>query len=525
MPTVAGNPPGIRTPGFGPNGPGPVDARTAQRNLSPWQPPTPATATTIRYVRKSGSDSNGGTSPADAWLTIGKALTTVSHGTAIYIGAGTYRETVTLTVTPTLNAPVWVVGDVDGAFTGDAGMVQWTAFTTNDKTAPSATTLLNLNGKPAVQFRNILFTCGTANPTVIGGSSAGSWNCSFVDCTFMQLALSNSPCLIFQSTPSLPLNLLIDRCNFISRGQIINIDGARAPSDYDMNVVISNSTLQEHGSNGNTILISANGAGAGLPGGVRIRNCYLQPGAGIAVSVAANNSALFPCSVSGCLIQGATGLSANAAGQIVEDYNIINAGTPRTNVTAGVHSIADGSYAWLVHVGQELQWGGNLRPYLEPMAGSPLLGFGSADVLAGKSDGWTGPREQGPGQWAAGPLQRGNNLGDETGTVQAGSNAISVVGPGWQDFDVAVQSGQITFSIYCQRDSSYAGPAPQFQVLQNEQCGVGTNTVDFTPASIGAWEQKTLTFSPTSNGIVTVRVISSDTSGNSKTIFDTFAAS
>ena len=36
-------------------------------------------------------------------------------------------------------------------------MVQLTAYTTNDKTAPLATTLLNLNGKLNLVFSNIMF--------------------------------------------------------------------------------------------------------------------------------------------------------------------------------------------------------------------------------------------------------------------------------------------------------------------------------------------------------------------------------
>jgi hypothetical protein len=65
----------------------------------------------------------------------------VRSGDTVYIGAGTYRVVSALGVTPAFNGQVNFVGDVTGQFTGDAGMVQWTAYTTNDKTAPSASIL------------------------------------------------------------------------------------------------------------------------------------------------------------------------------------------------------------------------------------------------------------------------------------------------------------------------------------------------------------------------------------------------
>ena len=66
-----------------------------------------------------------------------------------------------------------------GQYTGDAGMVQLTAYTTNDKTAPSATTLLNLNGKSNLAFSNIMFVGGSA--TMLTASTVTSQNIAFLD--------------------------------------------------------------------------------------------------------------------------------------------------------------------------------------------------------------------------------------------------------------------------------------------------------------------------------------------------------
>jgi len=47
----------------------------------------------IYYISTTGSDSDAGTSPDAAFLTIGHGLTTMSDGDALNIKAGTYTET------------------------------------------------------------------------------------------------------------------------------------------------------------------------------------------------------------------------------------------------------------------------------------------------------------------------------------------------------------------------------------------------------------------------------------------------
>ncbi len=75
------------------------------------------------YVRTTGSDANGGTSPADAWLTLGMAASTVPVSSTVYVGAGTYTESVTLTTSGVSGSPLRFVADVSGDRTGDAGDV------------------------------------------------------------------------------------------------------------------------------------------------------------------------------------------------------------------------------------------------------------------------------------------------------------------------------------------------------------------------------------------------------------------
>ncbi len=66
-----------------------------------------------RYVSKSGSDSANGLTPSTAWLTISHAAAKVSPGVTVYVGAGTYNESVPVTISGSASAPV--VFDGQGA--------------------------------------------------------------------------------------------------------------------------------------------------------------------------------------------------------------------------------------------------------------------------------------------------------------------------------------------------------------------------------------------------------------------------
>jgi hypothetical protein len=66
------------------------------------------------YVNKSGNDANGGTSHADAFATIQKAIDTVASGDTIIVGSGTYSENLIQKESYTLQAD----GDVKMIGTG-----------------------------------------------------------------------------------------------------------------------------------------------------------------------------------------------------------------------------------------------------------------------------------------------------------------------------------------------------------------------------------------------------------------------
>src|SRR3712207_913305 len=97
----------------------------------------------LKYVRKTGSDSNNGNSPATAYLTIGKLLQNLSAGDTGYIGAGVYRESnLSPTNSGSSGSPITIKGDLDGSQTGDAGIVRITG--SNDDNAYNNTNIFNI---------------------------------------------------------------------------------------------------------------------------------------------------------------------------------------------------------------------------------------------------------------------------------------------------------------------------------------------------------------------------------------------
>ena len=480
-------------------------------------------APTLRYVRKTGLDSNGGTSPIDAWLTIGKALTTVASNTLVYVGAGVYREVVTVTITPTQE--VAILGDVDGSKTGDAGIVQWTAYTTNDKTAPSATALLNLNGKSNLTFSGIFFMGGAA--AMILASTQTSQNITFRDCS---LFTQNQRITTVTCAANTPLNWTFDRCYLSTTGigaaSIFITLSRSVTADYDANFTVKNCVFL---ASALPVEVLSGGAGTLKGGGVRIYNttAFSISSSQFLWVADANISSTIPCVVMNCFLVSASAgsiLQANMVGQIVEDYNILVAASARTNVTIGPHTIADGSYSPLYHFGQELQAGMFGRPFGEPMSGSPLLNFGN-DGNQSTTDGLNRPRPTGSTTAlpAVGALERSNVFVKQTGTVHTGANAISATGPAYQDFLIPVDTTATTVSVFAQYNATYTGPRPKLQLLPNPEIGVTALEAVMVGPS-GAWEQLTLApFTATANGIVTVRVLSSDLNGGGTAYFDSFA--
>lgn len=326
---------------------------------------------TTYYVRKSGSDAAAGTSAGAAWATIGKALLAggIASGDTVYIGAGIYREAITVGITPT--GTTNVIGDVDGAKTGDAGEVRWTGMT-SDFSGASGATPLNLNTKNYFAFSNIVFQASGTNACL---TNLGGHDNSFTDCAFFSGAT-----ITITATVDVASNLTFERCYlcpFGTSGASLTITlPTSAAADYDVNILIRNCLL----TGVPAITIGSSGAGAFKGGGVDIRSSTLLPGFSNAVATStANVSTSIPCTIYDCYLSGGGSiLNANTSGQILEDFNLFaGVGTQRSNVAVGTHSNTIVTMAPMIHVGHERIWGGQPRPFGTPVHDGIAYGWGS----------------------------------------------------------------------------------------------------------------------------------------------------
>lgn len=379
---------------------------------------------TTYYVRKSGSDAAAGTSAGAAWATIGKALLAggMASGDTVYIGAGIYREAITVGITPT--ATTSVIGDVDGSHCGDAGEVRWTGRI-SDFAAGSSGVPLNLNGKNYLALSNIVFlpSAGSGPVTTMTGHDH-----SFTDCAFF-----SGGGLSITTTVDVASNLTFTRCYFSAIGENLNAFTVTMPTstvaDYDVNILCQNCLFLVA-----PISITASGANSFKGGGVDFRSCtYISGSATAAInSASANVSTTIPCTVYDCYITSA--LTANTSGQIVEDYNFFaTASSLRSNVTAGVHSNTILRMGKLIHIGQERIWGGQPRPFGSPARDELINGWG-AQASGPSVDMLNRPRPSGAnrvlstGTATAGAATTLTNSGATWGTNQLADAVCKITG-------------------------------------------------------------------------------------------------
>lgn len=462
----------------------------------------------------------------------------VMSGDTIYIGGGLYQGSSPNAGSnwrPAWNGVVSIIGDVTGAFTGDAGEVAFTPFVTLKTTVGIGTSAFQIGGNVGtsnLSFAKINFY---GNPGQFNGCFAiggtNTQNIYIADCGFVQIGTANSGGPIFVSTNM--LNLQIDRCLFWTTNYYCLFVQPGTPAngvgkDYDLNITIRNSRMIGVVQGGGGMIAVAAGLANAKPGGIRVYNCsFFGASTSIYFGNATNWSTVFPSYAYNNLFaaQGGTvAIQAQTLGQIIEDYNLF-LGAARTNVAIGPNS--QSSYAPLIHFGQELFYGGQLRPFGEPMAGSPLLGFGNTGSRT-NYDIYNRPRPAGGGSAlpAVGAFERSNTAAQAQSPVPpSGTNDWQFTGPGYQDFLLPVSAAAAGFSISVQRDASYASypnapqNAPSVLLLANPTIGVTAQTVvDTGPAA--QWNTLTLaTFTPTATGWVTIRIASFDGSGVSVVSF------
>lgn len=488
-----------------------------------------------------GADANNGLGPdASAvtnkpWKTVAKAVgaSGMASGDTLYLSPGVFREIITVTLAPT--GTTSIIGDPQNkqGFKDASGVVVpggpviLSSWQSGDKANPPNGRVWSAASKNFYSFSYINFINNNQSGAYeIFQTSADTHDYTFTDCSFF--GIGSSLFSISQSTFGTALNFSWDRCIFYEASSSYHIDiglTKGSGADYDIGVSVKNCVF--YGGSSFLRVTSAGGSGANAGNGFIFRNntCHICLSVAIDISIISTAGTTFPSKVYNNIIvySLSIGIRAGSTGQLLEDYNWINSTTPRTNVAVGTHSISDRSYNPYFHFGQERISGQFLRHFGEPTAGSALLGYGN-DGNQSSYDNRNNPRPAGglSALPAVGALERSNTWGQEATTVRTGTYAISCIGPGYQDFLIPVDGTSTTVSVYLRFDSNYTGTKPKIQVLANDELGLSA-AEDTVTASADTWDQRSVTFTASKAGLVTVRLLSSDTSGYGRALADDFA--
>jgi parallel beta-helix repeat protein len=236
--------------------------------------PSLASATTY-YVRKTGNDTTGDGSTGTPWLTVSKALLTISiaGGHTVNIGDGTYSEDTSGTTYFYVNrfflaevifqsesgvaANVILQGSASAAFDVRLDRASHVTFK-NLSLIPRLTTNTSAvkgNGGPLtyIRFDGCVFSIEATNGIAFDqtvASVSGLDNISFVNCTFVQTGANDVYGLrILALSGWNATNILISGCSFTFVGvsRPIQIKPSPATTGYIQNLTIENTTVLNEG--------------------------------------------------------------------------------------------------------------------------------------------------------------------------------------------------------------------------------------------------------------------------------------
>lgn len=279
---------------------------------------------TTYYVGAGGSDAANGLSWANRKATInGAEDIPVAAGDTVYVGPGTYRESLTCDVSGSSGSPIAYIGDYSGANTdGTGGVVRITG--SNDDIAATRASCITAASKNYRTFKNINFDLGSSH--LVSASGACS-NWIVEGCYFGAMPSATTAAMSFAGTGTANT---VRRCAFFN---------ARS-----YGVEISHSSTVDNAGHmiENCIIIGGNrGVSIVRVGGVTIRNCMFLAGtAGVRVATALSGGQTV--TINNCTFHGiTTALQATATGEITENYNALYSNsTDRTATSTGANSNA-----------------------------------------------------------------------------------------------------------------------------------------------------------------------------------------
>jgi hypothetical protein len=176
------------------------------------------------YVRTDGSNANAGTGPAtnQAWQTVTYALANMPLPDAVntlYIAPGVYRETPTMTITPSVSNTLVIAGDPTGSvFSGvTQGIVRLTNHT-SDNAGPATVGATLTTAKGYWTIQNMYLEGYAINGY---GATSGVLNCTDANnititntVVISTRSVATAPALKLARTTNTAYNITITKCFF-----------------------------------------------------------------------------------------------------------------------------------------------------------------------------------------------------------------------------------------------------------------------------------------------------------------------
>ena len=290
------------------------------------------------YVRPDGNNGNAGTGPAvgQAWATVAYALANAALPDAtntIYIAPGTYRGTVTMSITPSVSNTLVVAGDPTAAqFTGvNAGRVRLTSFPTDNTGTPTLSQTLTCDNKTYFTLRN-LHVEGYQTTAVTGiAHFINSKTYTVEKCVFSSYRRGTSSVNVFaNTTTTTSINATFDKCIFVGGYASMWIQSPVSGSTFDLTMIVKDCFFM---GGAYTSIISAPATGASVGNGVSFYNnvFFCENTSYIRSSNTTNKTYFYNNAI--CAFNG-IGLDATA-NTVFEDFNRFSCTTDRSGTMGG----------------------------------------------------------------------------------------------------------------------------------------------------------------------------------------------
>lgn len=456
---------------------------------------------TIRYVGPGGSDSNDGLTWDTRKLTLtGVEDTPVVAGDTVYVGPGTYRETLTVDVSGSSGNPISYIGDVTGAYTdGIGGLVRLTAYD-SETGSPARTYLISATSRTYRTFVGFNFDgCASTSQAIYVNGAGTGW--IFTDCVWTNMR-NMADAIHFNQGGGIVVALR--RCIgwFHVDGGTFGFDS----SNYD------NSGTEIE----NCLFTGWYGWGCIQQGGGLLmrNNSYIN------VRRAVNNSTTvtYMNYIYNSIFDYVTYSDFNDDDYLTDDYNNH---TPTklgfTPPTYGANSIEE-------HIRYRMPLTG-LGHNVEPVDFGVLspneltIGRFTDNGNAPNHDLFGLPRSATNGKRSLGAIQEQGVYRELTTTRNSSVSSLGIKDFGAAQFIIAVMETKLTVSVYVYREADYTGTLPQLIIKRPGQADI---TITDTGSS-ATWNLLTTTF--VHNGkppwiAVQLQSNNTATSGNYKVFFE-----